>query len=226
MHAGAPRHLVFSKKPTAEQLLTELTSVPLAGVELHKSAGKLPPESLPAVIAAMVGSAATFTALYNFPLVELPRDIPGGGLAAFTRLRALSFRQRMESPMVLRAAQLPPSVEELTFMCHTPFDESSTDRCLSPVLVGFHRLHSLRRITLVDYYEWRLSFEDTEETQHCLGHLPPSLEVCAVASWDGTLLVYSSRERSSSYDGMELHAYTPRRRGYRRSCTTNECQVV
>ena len=177
--AGVPWHRVFGKKATAEQLQMEFARVPLATVQLHRSVSKLPSESLASIVAALAGSAATLTALLGFPLVEL-QDSPHGGLAAFSQLRVLGLRQNMESPKVLRAAQLPASIETLTLACRAKVDEFSSHECFPPVLVGLHGLQNLRRIRLADYDCWHLSCWDAEEGQHGPVSLPPRLEVCAM----------------------------------------------
>ena len=171
LHAGMPRHLVFRNKETPEQLQTVLESVARAGVHLHQSVSELPPESLPAVIAALAaGSAATLVALHSMPLINL-QDSPAVSLSAFTRLRTLDLRQTMESPTVLRAAQLPPSIAELTLTLGVTLDEICDEPggIFAPTLVGFHSLHNLRRITLADYHNWQLGFADTTEEQHGAG---------------------------------------------------------
>ncbi len=177
MHAGVPRHLVFREEQTAEQLHAVLASAPLASVQLHESVGKLPPDSLAMVTSALAGSAATLAALRGFPLVEL-QGSPDGGLAAFTQLRALSLRQNLEAPRILHAAQLPASIEELTLIGDAVLNEFTNDPYIPPTLVGFRSLHSLRRITLMHYHEWRWGVADAAEAQQVPGHLPPSLEVC------------------------------------------------
>jgi len=179
--AGVPRHLVFREVETAERLQAVLASVPLASVKLHASVEELPSASLSAVVSAMAGSAATLTALYELPLVEL-RDMPS--LAPFTELRALDLRQRTEAREALLAAQLPVGIEELTLTSHATLDDLIEDAWLNPpALVGFHRLPNLRRITLNHYYSyfWHLFFTDNEDGKRSLSRLPPCLEVCSVS---------------------------------------------
>ena len=96
--------------------------------------------------------------------------MPGLGLAALTRLRALTLRQTWAELAELRAGDLPPSLEELKLVMQFAHDVDCFWTDL-PLFVGFDRLHNLRRITLSEC-------RDLEFRWHP-AMLPPSLEVCA-----------------------------------------------
>jgi len=71
-----------------------------------------PSDTPSGIVSALAGSAATLTALHGLPLVKPPA---GGDpvWAAFTELRDLSLRQTWRQMDVLRATELPASLQDL-----------------------------------------------------------------------------------------------------------------
>jgi len=189
-HAGAPLHLdvaeEFTDKPTPQQLQAVLTSERFCGVRLYYSVQDEqwppPPQLPPLVVSALAGSASMLTALHDLPLIEPRSGSPELVLAAFTQLRELSLRQTWHLD-VLRAAELPASLEDLQLIMDIP---DNTDALINedppPFFEAFDRLHSLRRITLTDFRSWQLhSWDDTESHWHPAPP-PPSLEVCGAST--------------------------------------------
>jgi len=131
----------------------------------------LPPETLSPIVAAMARSAPTLTAIHGLPLPEGP----GCQLGAFTQLQVMTLATKHKSPEVLRASQLPPSLEDLTLLA--PEGTSYNPQTGLPFFAALDRLQNLRRITFVDYGIWWLGSWDLEEGQPCPLQLPPSLEV-------------------------------------------------
>ena len=106
------------------------------------------------ILSALAGSAATLTALHGLPVVKPPAGCdPGLGLAAFTELRNLSLRQTWREMDVLQATDLPATLQDLKIVMNiaeyrgTPLGQLQAP----PLFVAFHRLQSLRRVTLAGY---------------------------------------------------------------------------
>ena len=175
-HAGVPLHAATAPHLPAEFLCEALSGTCFVSVKLHHSLTLEPSEAPSLVVPALEPrSASTLTALHGLPLAAL-HDGTNAGLMAFTRLRVLTLCQTWGSPPILRAAQLPVSVEELTLsLCQEP-DEGAYDTTL-PCFAGFDSLCRLRRITLSHYRAWRLDSWDEHELQPRPVQLPPSLEV-------------------------------------------------
>ena len=161
-----------------EQLLATLSSTCFASVRMHHSyrddQWPLLPALPPMIVTALARSASTLTALHDLPLVKPwvapPPDGPGLGLAALTRLRALTLRQTWEDFAELRAGDLPPSLEDLKLVMQNPRHVEGVSDDL-PLFVAFDMLQNLRRITLSEYRVLKLQWHPTL--------LPPRLEVCA-----------------------------------------------
>jgi len=179
--ADAPLNQHFEKELTPKQLLATLTSTCFASVHLHHSRRKrcsCPPCPAlpPMIVSALAPRSASLTALYNLPLVEPwvepPPHDPGLGLTALTRLRALTLRQTWEELAELRAAELPPSLEDLKLVDvveHPRHVERVWEDL--PLFVAFDTFQNLRQITLADYWCLKLRWHPALR--------PPSLEVCA-----------------------------------------------
>ena len=159
--ADAPLNERFKKQPTHEQLLATLSSTCFASVRLYYSYDDEqwppPPPLPPRLLTRLARSASTLTALHHLPLVkpweEPSPDDTGRGLAALTRLRALTLRQTWEHFAELRAGDLPPSLEDLKLVMQHPRHVQSVHKDL-PLFVDFDMLHNLRRLTLAEYWAW------------------------------------------------------------------------
>ena len=175
-----PLHLVFEKQLAPERLQAALSSVRAVGsLTLHDSVTKLPPDTPSLLVSALAEtSASTLTALHGLPLLK-PDWEPEPDLTPFTALRALTLRQTLESPELLRAANLPASLEEMTLLLSAPVMKVFADPFAScpPLFVGFERLRNLRRITIENYFFWELSSWDDEAQSDGPAMFPPSLEV-------------------------------------------------
>ncbi len=174
-NAGVPLRVELRTPltPTPERLRVILSSSCYASVNLHKTLTaerQAPLESPSLVVAALAGSAHTLTALRGLPLVE-PSDHPELGLAAFTRLRALTLRQTSAALEVLRVTQLPASLTELRLSAKAGSQPSL------PLFIGLDRLSSLRVLTLAGHTSWMLRSWDDDGNEGCRLRLPPSLKV-------------------------------------------------
>jgi len=186
-HAGAPLHFDAGKRWSAERLQATLSRHSFVSVDLHTSLTREQPvrsRTPSQVLSALAGSASTLTALHGVPLLD-PLRHRTLGLAAFTRLRALTLRQASDAVHELRAAQLPASLEELTVTLALPKPQlerviyyASVPRPNVPVLVDFEGMTNLRRISFGDYWSWELASRDRQTGQRGLLHTPPSLQVC------------------------------------------------
>ncbi len=159
-----------------ERLLSVLASGCFGHVSLgHRRTAEAPPPEMPTqIVAALTGSSSSMlTAFHNLPLVQ-PEDQPPAALAAFTQLRTLTLRQTWDGPNILRLAQLPASLEELTLTPAAKPEDISV-----PVFVDLDSLPSLRRITCASYLGWELGSGDWERRPICV---PPSFEVCCPSS--------------------------------------------
>ena len=156
-----------------ERLLSVLASGCFSHVSLgHCSIEDAPPLHMPYdVVAALVGSSGSMlTALHNLPLVRLD-DQPPAALALLPQLRSLTLRQIWNGPNILRLAQLPASLEQLTL---TP--AGRPEDIALPLFVGLDRLPSLRQLTFAFYsFGWELGSGDGVG---CPIRVPPSFEVC------------------------------------------------
>ena len=170
--------MVFPLQLPPQQLRAALTSVPLASVTLHDSILTLHPRTVSMLVSALAGSAVTLTALHGLPLGAAQRDRPHAGLAAFTQLRALTLYQTEAFPKPLRATHLPASLEELT-VASTAAMGADWMSAQQPALVAFDELSSLRRLTLVNYFDWRLRSEGDHDGAGTYDppQLPHSLQV-------------------------------------------------
>ena len=170
-----PLHMTITEDLKLKRLRTTLSGACFASVELYDSQKvRPPPRKTPSlVVAALARSVATLTALHGLPLVK-PHNDPDLGLAAFTRLRDLILHQTWDSPALLRATQLPTSLQELTLKLNLPI---MVDAHLAsmPRLVAFDRLTCLRKITVADFWSWDLSFREGRGRPLLLA---PNLEVC------------------------------------------------
>ena len=170
--AGVPLHVVFRTQLPPERLQAALSSVPVASVRLPESAAPLPPHAVSAVMSALARSAATLTALRGLPLPDGPAF---DQLAAFLQLRVVTLRVTSDSPEVLQASQLPPSLERMTIQA--PQGYSSGANAGLPWFSGCEQLRKLRRITFAGYGVWRLGSWDPATEQPCPLHLPPGFKV-------------------------------------------------
>ena len=170
-----PLHLAFRSEPSPERLQAALASVRVASVQLyHSLLGTQPEPSASMVTSALAGSASVLTAQDGLPL----HDGQELGLAAFTQLRALTLRETSAPPEVLRATDLPTSLEELTL---AGSGGTYTPEALGlPWFAGLERLPRLRRLTLLRYVSWQTGDWDADAQQPGPLHLPPGLEVRAV----------------------------------------------
>jgi len=170
---------VVSRPQLAQERLHEaLSSVFIASARLPDSVTCLPPHAMSAVVSALARSAATLTALHGLPMPDGPAY---DQLAAFTQLRVVTLRVTSDSPDVLRAGQLPPSLEQLTLQAPAQGYSSGVNTGL-PWFCGCDQLRSLRRITFAGYGVWRLGSWDPITEQPCPLQLPPGFEVCALRS--------------------------------------------
>ncbi len=178
--AGVPLRVVFTTQLSLQRLLAALLSIPVASVTLHDSLGALHSRTVSKVMSALATSSATLTALHGLALSVAQRDRrPQPGLAAFTRLRALTLHQTEERPEALRATHLPASLEELTLARQAAVDTDWRPSEL-PALVAFGGLSKLRRLTLAGFeYGWWIRGADdrAEEGRSHDTLFPHSLEV-------------------------------------------------
>ena len=97
-------------------------------------------------------------------------------LAAFTRLRALTLRETRASPDVLRAAELPSSLTDITL------DGARASSAGLPWFVGLDQLRNLQRLTFAAYQCWRLGSWDDDTEQVGPLQLPPCLRARTIAA--------------------------------------------
>jgi len=180
-HTGVPLHLDIRTRQALEelppdQLLKALSRGCIASVELHDSILRAPREMQSSVLSALTRSASTLTVLHSLRLeIANSQEAP---LAAFTALRDLTLRHWQETGGILRAADLPSSLEEIRVELRARARKSIATSGLPP-LVAFDRLRDLRRITYANYDLWDLLSCD-DEGDVIPAQLPQSLEVCAV----------------------------------------------
>ena len=149
--------------------------VPFASVTLPYHLPARPSGPL-GLVSALAGSASTLTALHGLPTAELERS-RDRGLAAFTRLRALTLRLAPVFPAPLSASLLPAGLEELTVELVDTRDSGHPIE--PPPLAAFSTLQSLRRVTFTGYYsEWHFSSSRADGWPTGCLQLPASLEVC------------------------------------------------
>ena len=164
--------MAFRSHLTPERLRAALSSVSVASMTLHNSPMQ-PPRVPPGLVSALAGSAPTLTALHGLPTAELQSEsqLP---LAAFPRLRALTLRQTRNSPGVLPATLLPPSLKEFALTYSDAPNDGDHNRPMR--LVGFDALSQLRRITLAGHTFWPLGtwFYEGDPPQRL--RLPASLQ--------------------------------------------------
>ena len=151
--AGVPLTMVIRlpSNPllTIEWVRTALQKVPFACVRLPYSFLDHPgPLGL---VSALAGSVSTLTELRGLPAAEL-EDSQERGLAAFTRLRALTVRQTPESPVALSATLLPACLVELEIEAADPLETGSL--IAPPPLGAFRKLDRLRRMVYTDFAQW------------------------------------------------------------------------
>ena len=160
------------------QLRAALSSVAAASVRLQYGRRVPPPMSQSRLLPALAGSAPTLAALHGLRLAvdSMPPGLPPG-LPAFTRLRALTLCQTRQRRALLRATQLPPSLEDLTLALTVP-DVQRIGHAGPPLLVGFDGLCNLQRLTLADYgTSWQLCSRVDEEGASDPALLPLCLQV-------------------------------------------------
>ena len=136
------------------------------------------------VVSALAMSSSTLTALHGLALTVAQRDRrPQPGLAAFTRLRALTLHQTESAPEALPATHLPASLEELTLAWQPASDADW--RSQLPALVAFGGLSKLRRLTLAGFEQtwWIRGTDSRQEEEEGQSHdtlFPHSLEVQSI----------------------------------------------
>ena len=165
----------FQSELAPAQLHATLSSI--SEVFLDDSIRHLPPQLLRPIVSALARSAsASLTALRRIPL----QDSRGLDLTAFTQLRAVTLLETGDSPEVLRAIQLPLSLEELQIDASQGYNY--TARAPLPLLIAFDRLMNLRRLTFARYNldTWRLGSWNEEAQLPVPLQLSLSLEVRTV----------------------------------------------
>ena len=173
--------MTFSKDLTPEQLQAALSSVACVSVRLHGSnTMQHPPPNLPSLmVAALPRSASTLAVLHGLTLVE-PQNDQQLGLAAFTRLCALTLRQTDDLDTFI-ATYLPASLVDITLIQDLPESDEAVDMD-PPFIVGLEQLAALKRVTFEDYCSWRLGSWLHDGGQECPQQFPPSVEVCSLRS--------------------------------------------
>jgi len=133
-----------------------------------------PPETPRQIMSALAGSGATLEALHKFPLME-GQVPPQAELAAFTRLRFLSLLQIWDGLTVLHVQHLPAMLEELTLT-------AAAEESRLPLFSGLDSLPRLRKLTFVDYAEYKLGTAavNGEPGQWRPMRVPPSFQVCTL----------------------------------------------
>ncbi len=182
-HAGVPLHLDVRTRQALEelppdQLLKALSRGCIASVELHDSILRAPRDMQSSVVSALARSASTLTTVHGLRLdIANSQEAP---LAAFTALRDLTLRHWQDTGGILRAADLPSSLEEIRveLRARARARKSIATSGLPPP-VAFDSLRDLRRITYANYDLWDLLSCD-DEGDVIPVQLPQSLEVCAV----------------------------------------------
>ena len=164
-HAGVPLHLEVRSVPELERLQEALPGMLVASVRLL-DVPALPAKTAAALVSALAGSAATLHAVHGLPL-QYSQDI---GLAALTQLRAVTLDQAGKSPVLLRATQLPASLEELTLRA------VRGNGWALPWIEALDSLRNLRCITFVGYKGCHLRSWDRNAGPGPV-QLPPGLRV-------------------------------------------------
>jgi len=159
-----------------EQLQAALSRILIASMRLPESAARLPPHAMSAVMAALARSATTLTALHG---LAMPHGPGYDQLAACSQLRVLTLRVTSDPPDVLRAGQLPPSLQQMTLQAPAQGYSSGANTGL-PWFCGCDQLRNLRRITFAGYGAWRLGSWDSATEQPCPLQLPPGFKVCGI----------------------------------------------
>ena len=175
--AGAP--LVLKPGLDSKQLRAALRTISVTALTLHHSFVQQEP-TYGELVWALAGLSSTLTALQGLPLEEL-HDSKPHGLAAFTRLRALTLRRQSDEYGAVRARLLPQSLTALRLEAADP----GAANLQPPRLIAMGRLQHLRAITIVGHVGCRLSYEDHEE--ECFGSIPQSLEVQTSLSYAAAL---------------------------------------
>ncbi len=179
LNAGEPVPLTAVVKSQLEltRLQAELPGIRIGELTLHASFA-MQPESMPALMSALVSSVSTLVALRRLPFAG-PWPSTPPSWAAFTRLRVLSLRQRPESDRKLPASLLPASLEELTLLSDGPIHRHRRSRMREspPLLVGFRSLRKLRRITCIGPRGWPARCWDGDQEDPNRLQLPSSLDV-------------------------------------------------
>jgi len=153
----------------SKRLRAALRTVSVTDLTLHHSFVQQEP-TYGELVWALAGLSATLTALQGLPLEEL-RDSKPLGLAAFTRLRALTLRRQPDEYGAVRAKLLPQSLTALRLEAADP----GAANLKPPRLIALGRLQHLRAITIIGHVGFRLTYEQDEE--QCFGSVPQSLEV-------------------------------------------------
>ena len=151
------------------QLRQALWTVPVTDLTLHASLAKQE-LTYGELVWALGGLAATLTALHGLLLEEL-HDSQPVGLAAFSRLQALTLRQQPDESGAVPATLLPQSLTALRLEAADPGAANQHP----PRLVGMGRLQHLQAITFVGHVGCRLSYEHNEKER--FGPFPQSLQV-------------------------------------------------
>ncbi len=178
-HTGVPVHATLGAEIAPEQLQAVLRGKPITSVTLHDSDVEyevllyhdLPLEQR---VPALAASAPQLTAIPGLFLKEL-QDSPQPGLAGLSQLRALTLQQTPGDQQDLYGTALPSGLEALRLQAAAPYYCSSCP----PTLIGFGRLHHLRRLTIAGYGLGALYTDEAVDGVLRIADLPPCLEVRA-----------------------------------------------